>query len=45
MTAIFRVEQGAWKLVHLHHSIGVPDEEVEMFRDVLAAAADPPVAP
>ena len=26
MTAIFRSECGAWKLVHVHHSIAVPNE-------------------
>jgi hypothetical protein len=33
MTAIFRREAGAWKLVHAHNSIAVPDEEVEVFKD------------
>jgi ketosteroid isomerase-like protein len=28
LTAVLRREEGAWKLVHLHVSVGVPDEEV-----------------
>jgi SnoaL-like protein len=28
MTAVFRCENDVWKLVHMHASVGVPDEEV-----------------
>lgn len=28
VTAILRNEDGAWRLVHAHFSVGVPDEEV-----------------
>ncbi|MDQ4052193.1 MAG: nuclear transport factor 2 family protein [Actinomycetota bacterium] len=28
VTAIFRNEAGAWRLVHAHFSVGVPDDEV-----------------
>ena len=28
VTAVFRSEDGSWKLVHMHVSVGVPDEEV-----------------
>jgi ketosteroid isomerase-like protein len=28
MTVIFHREAGRWKLVHMHASVGVPDEEV-----------------
>ncbi len=28
LTAVMRREDGRWKLVHLHHSVGVPEEEV-----------------
>ncbi len=31
-TSIFRREGGAWKLVHQHVSLPVPNEEVEAFR-------------
>jgi len=27
-TAVFRREDGTWRLVHMHVSVGVPDEEV-----------------
>ncbi len=27
-TAVMRQEEGRWKLVHMHLSVGVPDEEV-----------------
>jgi hypothetical protein len=27
LTAVLREEDGAWKIVHLHFSVGVPDEE------------------
>jgi ketosteroid isomerase-like protein len=27
-TTVFRRDAGAWKLVHMHASVGVPDEEV-----------------
>ena len=33
-TAIFHQEDGAWKMIHVHASIGVPNAEVEPFRDV-----------
>jgi len=29
LTAILRQEAGRWKVVHLHVSVGVPDEEVQ----------------
>ena len=29
LTAIVREEDGRWKIVHLHVSVGVPDEEVQ----------------
>jgi len=28
LTAVLRQEDGRWKLVHMHVSVGVPDEEV-----------------
>lgn len=28
LTAVMRQEDGRWKLVHMHVSVGVPDEEV-----------------
>jgi hypothetical protein len=28
LTAVLRREDGTWKLVHMHVSVGVPDEEV-----------------
>jgi SnoaL-like domain len=28
LTDVVRQEEGAWKLVHIHLSVGVPDEEV-----------------
>jgi ketosteroid isomerase-like protein len=28
VTAVMRQEDGAWKIVHTHFSVGVPDEEV-----------------
>jgi hypothetical protein len=28
LTAVMRQEDGRWKLVHAHFSVGVPDEEV-----------------
>ena len=28
LTAVLRREDDAWKLVHMHVSVGVPDEEV-----------------
>ena len=28
LTAVTRLEEGEWKLVHAHFSVGVPDEEV-----------------
>ena len=33
-TAIFHQEDGAWKMIHVYVSIGVPNAEVEPFRDV-----------
>jgi hypothetical protein len=29
VTAIVRQEAGRWKIVHMHFSVGVPDEEVQ----------------
>jgi ketosteroid isomerase-like protein len=40
MTAIFRREDGAWRLVHLHNSVGVPDAQVAAFRALAAASPD-----
>jgi hypothetical protein len=28
LTAVVRLEQGDWRIVHMHVSVGVPDEEV-----------------
>ena len=28
LTAVFHREDDAWKMVHMHVSVGVPDEEV-----------------
>lgn len=28
VTAVLRLEEGSWRLVHAHFSVGVPDEEV-----------------
>jgi adenylate cyclase len=28
LTAVLHLEDGAWKLVHMHVSVGVPDDEV-----------------
>jgi len=28
LTAVWRQEDGVWKLVHMHVSVGVPDDEV-----------------
>lgn len=28
LTAVMRQEEGRWKLVHMHLSVGVPDEQV-----------------
>jgi ketosteroid isomerase-like protein len=28
VTAVLRRDDGTWKLVHAHFSVGVPDEEV-----------------
>jgi adenylate cyclase len=28
LTAVLHLEDGAWRLVHMHVSVGVPDEEV-----------------
>jgi hypothetical protein len=28
LTAVMRREDGAWRIVHMHFSVGVPDEEV-----------------
>jgi hypothetical protein len=28
LTGVLHVEDGSWKVVHLHFSVGVPDEEV-----------------
>jgi ketosteroid isomerase-like protein len=29
VTAVTREEAGRWKIVHMHFSVGVPDEEVQ----------------
>ena len=29
LTAVVREEAGRWKIVHMHFSVGVPDEEVQ----------------
>jgi SnoaL-like protein len=29
LTAVVREEEGRWKIVHMHVSVGVPDEEVQ----------------
>ena len=34
-TVIFRQEDGQWKVVLYTHAIGVPDEQVEVFRDLV----------
>jgi len=34
VTAVFRDEDGRWKVVLYGHSLGVPDEEVEVFKSV-----------
>jgi ketosteroid isomerase-like protein len=36
-TTIFHQEQEEWRIVHQHFSFGVPNDEVEVFRDVPAA--------
>lgn len=41
MTLIYRQVDGDWKLVHMHHSIGIPDEQDELFRDAAAAMMEP----
>jgi hypothetical protein len=28
LTAVLHLEDGAWRLIHMHVSVGVPDEEV-----------------
>jgi hypothetical protein len=39
LTSVLQREDGAWKLVHMHVSVGVPDEEVvELQRRWLAPA-------
>ena len=38
-TTIVHREGGAWKIVHQHASIGVPNEQVEAFRGVEEAMA------
>lgn len=32
LTAVVRQEAGRWKIVHMHVSVGVPDEEVQELR-------------
>lgn len=39
MTVIFRREDDRWKLVHMHASVGVPDEEVVALQRGWAARA------
>ena len=29
MTAVFTRTQNGWRLVHLHHSVGIPDDQLE----------------
>jgi ketosteroid isomerase-like protein len=36
-TVVVRQEDGRWKAVQYDHSIGVPDDQVELFREVLGA--------
>ncbi len=40
MTVIFRQEDGRWKLVHMHASVGVPDEEVVALQQGWSAPAE-----
>lgn len=37
LTAVLREEDGDWKVVHLHFSVGVPDEEAMQLTEVPAA--------
>lgn len=34
VTVVFRQEDGGWKAVQYEHSIGVPDDQVEVFREL-----------
>ena len=36
-TTIFHQEEGGWKIVHQHFSFGVPNDEVEVCKDVAEA--------
>lgn len=33
ITMIFWRDSGTWKIVHLHNSIGIPNDEVQVFRE------------
>jgi ketosteroid isomerase-like protein len=39
LTTILRKEGGNWKLVHQHWSVGVPNDQVEAFREVVEVMA------
>jgi ketosteroid isomerase-like protein len=38
VTAVFRQEDGAWKVVLYGHSLAVPDDQVEVFRELMEQA-------
>lgn len=38
VTAVFRQEDGQWKAVLYGHSLAVPDDQVEIFREVMEQA-------
>ena len=39
VTAVFRREEGDWRLVHMHVSVGVPDDVVVELQSRWAAGA------
>lgn len=41
LTAILHREDGAWKLVHMHVSVGVPDEEVVELQKQWSSTSQP----
>lgn len=41
MTLIYRQEGDDWKLAHMHHSMGIPDEQDDLFREAAAAMMEP----